>query len=99
MEAGALNYLSEQRFETLPRWSRVCRVRPLQRQGMNVPDKALPAKVGQTEVVPRELSPSVFSFCKHRDYIFRSNFMVITELLERNSRLYGAECALVEINP
>ena len=25
--------------------------------------------------------------------------MVITELLERNSRLYGAECALVEINP
>ena len=25
--------------------------------------------------------------------------MVITELLERNARLYGSEVALVEINP
>ena len=29
----------------------------------------------------------------------RVNFMVITDYLERNARLYGAETALVEINP
>ena len=25
--------------------------------------------------------------------------MIITDFLERNARLYGGECALVEINP
>ena len=25
--------------------------------------------------------------------------MIITDFLERNARLYGSECALVEINP
>ena len=65
-----------------------------------------PPQGRQTEVVPREILVLCAIAGAEGDFIFGPSeemtggtVMVITELLERNARLYGGETALVELTP